>query len=767
MAFFRLEMDNVKADRNVEGKFLYDFREGKYKNGKKSEELIHKEALNIPKFAENNPRFFWKCADEFEGANRRKARQMTLTLPNELNDEENIKITQEFINEIIGNDFPCSYSLHKSFNEDGVGNIHAHILFSTRKQDGINRNYQDFFKRYNANKKELGGTQKDDTWNKKEKLIIIRKQFENIINKSLEKNNISERVNSNSLKDQRKEAIKKGDFILAEKLDRVPINIEGYLLYSNDNTKTLVELEKLELFKISKEIKKLKDEVYFIKMKNFTEENIIAKKELFNSLIGNEDKYNVIREIRKEHMEEIDRILPFNLEKTIIKNKEILKTIYNKIEEDKEEKTNIQIIEKGIKEKLKEAMDPKEILSLKKSLRDNNNSYRLLELNIIKKLETMEIIKNENIKNQESIPKKVELLDLLVDKLIVVDKTVNQIKFAKTSLEYNNLRSRATNIVTKGELPRLEKELEKITKKSFIADVENIRVAEIKKEIESYSTDEILGKIIARENILKKAYEKNLFMLEKRWGKIEQIDIGTIENNIFKLKLTNEEKKGYLDNLFDDLKIEKDKKDELKPVIEVLRKKVKDQMIFFDLENKLEKNKETLKTLFNTIAKEKEEKTNIQSLEKEIKEKLKVATDPKKINKLVEELEGNNNSYKMAELNIVNNLEKIEKLKENNIKTKELIDNNSINTTKQMRLVELEKLKELLTESNDSLKIVENKIIKSSEKIKIIKKLKVLKVDFLQSKFKNSNNSVNLKKLHTGKQIKSMGYKGEEEDNER
>ena len=267
MAFFRLEMDNVKADRNVEGKFLYDFRERKYKNDKKSEEIIHKETLNILKFAENKPRFFWKCADEFEGAHRRKARQMTLTLPNELNDEENIKRTQEFINEIIGNDFPCSYSLNKSFNEDGVGNIHAHILFSTRKQDGINRNYQDFFKIYNANKKEIGGTQKDDTWNKKEKLIIIRKQFENIINKSLEKNNISERVSSDSLKEQRREAIKKGDFILAEKLDRVPINIESYLLYNNDNTKTLVELEKLELFKISKEIKKLKDKVYSFKMK--------------------------------------------------------------------------------------------------------------------------------------------------------------------------------------------------------------------------------------------------------------------------------------------------------------------------------------------------------------------------------------------------------------------------------------------------------------------------------------------------------------------
>ena len=47
--------------------------------------IIHKETLNILKFAENKSRFFWKCADEFEGANMKKSKT------NDFNTSERIK----------------------------------------------------------------------------------------------------------------------------------------------------------------------------------------------------------------------------------------------------------------------------------------------------------------------------------------------------------------------------------------------------------------------------------------------------------------------------------------------------------------------------------------------------------------------------------------------------------------------------------------------------------------------------------------------------
>ena len=376
----------------------------------------------------------------------------------------------------------------------------------------------------------------------------------------------------------------------------------------------------------------------------------------------------------------------------------------------------------------------------------------------------MKIIKEEN---QSVQPKKIELLDLLVNNLVIVDKTITKIKYIKNNMLEENIRKIASDIVSNGRISKIEKELENITKKSFMTDIEKIKISELNRELEEFNSDKFLGKIVAKEDVLRKSYDKSLNILNERWGKIELIDIGTIENNIFKLELSKDEKKDYLDSLFNDIKNQKEKKDELKPIVDILRKKLQNKILSFDLSNKLEKNKEILKNLFATIEKGKEDKVQIQIIEKELKEKLKEATEPKEIEYFKKLLLNNNNSYKLLELNIIENLQKMKIVKEENIKNRELKPKDEIKETKEIKLEEIVKLKELLTETNDSLKVVENKILQLSDKMNIIKKLKVLKVDFLQSKFKNSNNSVNLKKLHTGKQIKSMGYKGEEEDNER
>ena len=68
-------------------KFNYNSREGKFSTGDKSEELLYKESFNIPKFAEDNPSFFWECADEFERVGRNVYRKIEFSLPAELNDE--------------------------------------------------------------------------------------------------------------------------------------------------------------------------------------------------------------------------------------------------------------------------------------------------------------------------------------------------------------------------------------------------------------------------------------------------------------------------------------------------------------------------------------------------------------------------------------------------------------------------------------------------------------------------------------------------------
>ncbi|WP_330112699.1 hypothetical protein VSU16_16010 (plasmid) [Cetobacterium somerae] len=61
-------------------------------------------------------------------------------------------------------------------------------------------------------------------------LLEIRKIWEDLQNKYLENANVNERVSCETLEKQREIALERGDYLLAESLDRNPIHINGALL---------------------------------------------------------------------------------------------------------------------------------------------------------------------------------------------------------------------------------------------------------------------------------------------------------------------------------------------------------------------------------------------------------------------------------------------------------------------------------------------------------------------------------------------------------
>ena len=155
MAIYHL---NVKTGTRLGGqsaraKSDYIGREGKYE--KDGEELEYKESGNMPEWAEDDPRGYWAGADAHERANGRLYRQVEFALPRELNDRERVEVASSFAKNLTGEErLPYTLAVHRG-GEDG-GNPHAHLMFSERTNDGIERSAEQWFKRYNAQEPEKG-----------------------------------------------------------------------------------------------------------------------------------------------------------------------------------------------------------------------------------------------------------------------------------------------------------------------------------------------------------------------------------------------------------------------------------------------------------------------------------------------------------------------------------------------------------------------------------------------------------------------------------
>lgn len=235
MATYHLTMTNsAKAKMKYPGATAqsradYIAREGKFSRGEKAEELVYKEHGNMPEWARENPRSFWEASEEFEGAKGGTSyREIEIALPNELTVEEQIELTQSFVQKHLGNDYVYSFGIHtkNATLAPNQENPHAHIIFCDRKLDGIERDRDHFFKRANTKHPELGGARKDrERWTGLERnqyLEAMRASWAEMQNRALEKCGHENRVDHRSLEDQRQEALENGDIQKADALDRPP-----------------------------------------------------------------------------------------------------------------------------------------------------------------------------------------------------------------------------------------------------------------------------------------------------------------------------------------------------------------------------------------------------------------------------------------------------------------------------------------------------------------------------------------------------------------
>lgn len=207
MAIGRLSMKVGKAGK-AGPHAAYIAREGQYADRlERGEKLEATEADNMPAWAQSNPQAFWQAADAFERKNGTTYREMEIALPRELDADQRAALVREFVRQEIGDRHAYQWAIHTPTAADGQEQPHVHLMFSERQRDGIERDPEQYFKRYNAKAPEKGGARKGygpsagQTLTKAERaaeLKELRGRWEAMCNAHLERAGVEQRIDMRS-----------------------------------------------------------------------------------------------------------------------------------------------------------------------------------------------------------------------------------------------------------------------------------------------------------------------------------------------------------------------------------------------------------------------------------------------------------------------------------------------------------------------------------------------------------------------------------------
>ncbi|WP_373078513.1 MobA/MobL family protein [Fusobacterium nucleatum] len=575
MAHYRLSMKNGKAGGAV-ANFQYNMGIGKYLY--KENEIITS-FHNIPEWAES-PVDFWQKYSLEDRANS-SYKKIELSLQDELSLEENLKILNEFIEKNIGKDFYYSVVIHdKESNEKGIQNTHAHIMICKRKEDGIKRTPEQFFKRYSSKHPETGGALTDNKyWKNKQTLLNMRENWEQIINNCFEKNNIKKRVSCQSLKTQREEALKNNEFEKAEMLNRPAQNIEGYILKKDEKDLTDKEKEKIEEYNDIKEYRSLKELVYSLELQRaeyelaeLEKENVVKEKELKNGNIFAEIFDNTqnlfMMSIEKKSLEEKlsnDELLRKSAIRELNKEYGEIELKIDVLSKDKnsnfDEINNLQNKLEEIEDKTSDEKIKKKVTEIASILHNKLNNLFFAE-------QKLEVLVTESISNLGAIANSEKFYNeyqynnwemnyiALKDKEREIDKITIKLENIKNELNEKQLNTYTYNSLTKGEYSKLKTDLDNIEERLFnhhdnaMSDEEHSYLSQRKKVLETkianiekkYSKGEDKNKFIRRKYSIKNKYYENFLNLKNELEK-NKMEISYLKNNI--LDIPHEKEKEF------------------------------------------------------------------------------------------------------------------------------------------------------------------------------------------------------------------------------
>lgn len=182
--------------QSAKAKADYIQREGKYARDR--DEVLHTQSGHMPEWAER-PADYWDGADLYERANGRLFKEVEFALPIELTLDQQKALASEFAQHLTGAErLPYTLAIHAGDGE----NPHCHLMISERKNDGVQRPADQWFKRYNAKHSERGGAQKSESLKPKAWLEQTREAWADHANRALEMAGHDARIDHRTLEAQ-------------------------------------------------------------------------------------------------------------------------------------------------------------------------------------------------------------------------------------------------------------------------------------------------------------------------------------------------------------------------------------------------------------------------------------------------------------------------------------------------------------------------------------------------------------------------------------
>jgi hypothetical protein len=188
---------------SARGAYAYITREDEYA-GPDRDAATYTESDHMPSWAEDDPQEYWDAADLYERSNGRLFVSADFALPRDLDIDDQIALAHEFAESLTEKEqLPYTLAIHEGLDEDGQEhNPHAHIMFSERRNDGIERPREEWFRRANSEHPERGGAPKSRTFHGREWVETAREKWASMTNATLERCARSDRVDHRSYQRQ-------------------------------------------------------------------------------------------------------------------------------------------------------------------------------------------------------------------------------------------------------------------------------------------------------------------------------------------------------------------------------------------------------------------------------------------------------------------------------------------------------------------------------------------------------------------------------------
>lgn len=210
MAIGRLHM-NVGGVGKARPHASYITRKGRQADDGTQERLEAQGIGNMPVWAKRSPVAFWRAADTYERANGTTYREMEIAIPRELPADIRTSLVQAFVRQEIGDRHAYQWVIRTTVSSDGDEHPHAHIMFSERQVDNIERTADQYFKRANGKVPTQGGARKGygphgGAWRShkeaSEDLKALRGRWEELANEYLARAGREERIDMRSYVDR-------------------------------------------------------------------------------------------------------------------------------------------------------------------------------------------------------------------------------------------------------------------------------------------------------------------------------------------------------------------------------------------------------------------------------------------------------------------------------------------------------------------------------------------------------------------------------------